>query len=66
MAYQILNETTILDYVKRRPLLAPLLASLGAITAREVGQCGLYFRERGAAGTGNCGQTGAALFADLG
>jgi 5-methylthioribose kinase len=37
MAYQILNETTILDYVKRRPLLAPLLASLGAITAREVG-----------------------------
>lgn len=37
MGYQILNETTILDYVKTRPLLAPLLAPLGAITAREVG-----------------------------
>ena len=37
MAYTILNETTILDYVKTRPLLTPVLASLGAITAREVG-----------------------------
>ena len=37
MTYQILNETTILDYVKTRPLLQPLLGQLGTITAREVG-----------------------------
>jgi len=37
MAYAILNETTILAYVKTRPALADVLAPLGAITAREVG-----------------------------
>lgn len=37
MGYAILNETTILDYVKTRPALADVLAPLGAITAREVG-----------------------------
>jgi len=37
MTYRELNETTILAYTKRRPALKPLLAPLGEITAREVG-----------------------------
>ncbi len=37
MAYQELNEQTILDYVKTRPALTTLLAPLGEFTAREVG-----------------------------
>ncbi|MEZ4681588.1 MAG: hypothetical protein R2932_45990 [Caldilineaceae bacterium] len=37
MAYRELNETTILAYAKTRPALVPLLAPLGEITAREIG-----------------------------
>ncbi|MEZ4865610.1 MAG: S-methyl-5-thioribose kinase [Caldilineaceae bacterium] len=37
MAYQALNETTIIDYVKTRPALAAILPPSGQITAKEVG-----------------------------
>jgi 5-methylthioribose kinase len=37
MAYQELNETTIIDYVKTRPALTALFSSMARITAREVG-----------------------------
>ena len=37
MAYQELNETTIIDYVKTRPALTALFSSMTRITAREVG-----------------------------
>lgn len=37
MAYQELNETTIIDYVKTRPALAPILPPTGRLTAKEVG-----------------------------
>ena len=37
MAYQELNETTIIDYVKTRPALAAILPPTGRLTAREVG-----------------------------
>ncbi|MEZ4711410.1 MAG: S-methyl-5-thioribose kinase [Caldilineaceae bacterium] len=37
MAYQELNEQTILDYIKTRPALANQLAGLGQLTAKEVG-----------------------------
>jgi 5-methylthioribose kinase len=37
MAYQELNETTIIDYVKTRPALNALFSSTARITAKEVG-----------------------------
>lgn len=37
MAYQELNEQTILDYIKTRPSLSDQLANLGELTAKEVG-----------------------------
>jgi 5-methylthioribose kinase len=37
MAYQELNETTIIDYVKTRPALTALFSSMARVTAREVG-----------------------------
>ena len=37
MAYQELNETTIIDYVKTRPALTALFSSMARITTREVG-----------------------------
>lgn len=37
MAYQALNETTIVDYTKTRPALAAILSLQGKITAKEVG-----------------------------
>lgn len=37
MAYQALNEATILEYVKTRPALAAILPPTARITAREVG-----------------------------
>ncbi len=37
MAYHELNERSILAYVQTRPTLTPLLAPLGEVTAREVG-----------------------------
>jgi len=37
MAYQALNEATILEYVKTRPALASILPPTARITAREVG-----------------------------
>jgi 5-methylthioribose kinase len=37
MAYQELNETTIIDYVKTRPALTALFSSMARVTAKEVG-----------------------------